>query len=72
MFSNAVSHVKMWSREGFSSAESLSFPLASHSDVQVALVFSTFFVSAEEFLVGIGWNDGVLDSRFFYHLRSSR
>ena len=51
MCSKTVSQVKMWSREGIPSAESMSLPLVACYAAQAATSFSTFCVSAEGFLM---------------------
>ena len=49
MCSKIVSHVKMWSRKGVPSAESVSLTFAAHSDAWEAAAFSKFCISAEGF-----------------------
>ena len=49
MCSKAVSHVKMWSREGLKSAENASFPLVVHCAEDADVDFLTFCVAVEDF-----------------------
>ena len=49
MCSEAVSHAKIWSREGVPSADSVILPLASCSAAQTSVEFLTLCVAAEGF-----------------------